>query len=350
MKNNTIITTSLIIFLALTACGQTNETQTIGLSAPLSGPLAIYGQWSVEGAELAIQDLNDQGKQFQLLVEDDQCSPKHAAQTIHSLLPRADGLIVTCSAAVPGAATQTKEVILSPSAVSAVAQSYTNVYSLEQSMAEEMQVLANHIQSKGITSMSILYVTNDLGETYKNEFITAFTKGGTITAIESFGLPDNDYRTQLTKIKDSNSQGLLIIMGGPKTATIVKQIDELQLDMDLFGTTVIEAQPLITIAGALAEGIEYAYPYKPTSHTFTSQYTAVYQRPPERMAAFTYDAVIAWAYVLEECKSDTACQHRVLNNLALEGAAGSIEFNKDGDAIRETIIKTVKNGKFELLK
>lgn len=83
---------SLIALLALAACSRTVDVK-IGVAAPMSGPLAQMGKDIAQGAEVAVQELNQEhfmihGKRahFSLVVEDDKASPDEGTAVARRLV------------------------------------------------------------------------------------------------------------------------------------------------------------------------------------------------------------------------------------------------------------------------
>src|SRR5687768_6703458 len=70
------------LFSAL-ASAQPPEVVRIGFASPLTGPQAHYGQDNLNGARMAVEELNarkprigDRPARFELIVEDDQADPR----------------------------------------------------------------------------------------------------------------------------------------------------------------------------------------------------------------------------------------------------------------------------------
>src|SRR5687767_13947841 len=73
----------LLCALATLVNAQQAETVKIGFASPLTGPQAHYGQDNLNGARLAIEELNarkprvgSRAARFELLAEDDQADPR----------------------------------------------------------------------------------------------------------------------------------------------------------------------------------------------------------------------------------------------------------------------------------
>jgi len=341
-----------LILICLLLMGCTSENIRIGFSAPLSGPVAAYGDWALKGAQIAVDEINEQGgvngKLLELLVEDDQCSAKQATTTITSLQARGvDQFIVFCSAAVPGAVSMTDSIILSSNSKSNVVMNASNVFNLEVSVNNEMKELAEYI---GEGRIAILHMNNDLGFTYAEEFIKVFK--GTVTIVESFNLWDTDFKVQLTKIKQMKPDAVLIAMTGGGTANILIQAKKLGLNTKYYGTSIAESPQLFN-AGGLEDGLIYPYPFRSgltqKSKAFESKYQAKHGNLPERFATNTYDAVYAMVKLREQC-DDSACMIAKARTLSFEGATGPVIFGPDGQLIKQVYIKQAMNKKFILIE
>ncbi len=331
----------------------------IGISAPLTGPVAQFGEWARRGAELAAEELRKEDKKIEILFQDDACTPSEGTKTAQWFISQGIHTIITaCSAAVPGTMSQATNdmLILTPSPKSDVVKNYSNLFSLEPSIEAEMKFLAEFIQSnKSVKKLAILYVNNDLGVSYKDAFQETWKKReGKITEIETFELVEKDFRTQLVKIRETKPEGLLVIMSGGGLGIILKQAKELGLNTQFFGTSITESSEFIKTAGTLAEGVIYSYTFilrlTSTSKKFQEEYEKKYQELPERMATNTYDAVLIISYLYGLCNENTHCVIEELSRLKnFEGASGILRFDKEGNTVKKIYIKTVRNGKFILL-
>src|SRR3989344_1508268 len=78
---------TIIFLLVLFACAQ-EETIQIGIIAPLTGPAADLGALYVEGAQVAVDDLNAKNfldKPITLVIEDTGSDAKNAVTAMHKL-------------------------------------------------------------------------------------------------------------------------------------------------------------------------------------------------------------------------------------------------------------------------
>ena len=76
--------------LGLSGTAGAGEVIKIGVTQPLTGPVAASGNYVVQGAKIAESFLNDSGgilgKKVQLIVEDNKSNPKEAVATAEKLI------------------------------------------------------------------------------------------------------------------------------------------------------------------------------------------------------------------------------------------------------------------------
>jgi branched-chain amino acid transport system substrate-binding protein len=110
----------------------------IGFPVPLSGPVAVYGQPVLQGAQLAVSEINAKGgllgKELELLVRDSKANADEAVRVSRELIIKdgADFLVGTVtSAEAPAVSTVAKEnkiVFIAPVAESTILTSPQNIH------------------------------------------------------------------------------------------------------------------------------------------------------------------------------------------------------------------------------
>lgn len=364
------ITVAIVALIAVLS-GRTEDFGAIriGVTAPLTGPVSSFGEWSRRGLELAKIEINSKGgiggRKIELIFEDDKCQPKEAAINTNKLL-NIDGVSIIfsiCSAVTPSVVplASSKALVLSPVSFSrtVVADDYDHRFTTQPSIQAEMAVLANHIRyQKKLGIISIMYVNNELGLSYKERFQEAFESlDGGVRATETFNLTDKDFKSQLIKIKRTNSQGLIIIMSGGGLGSIVNQAEDLGLSAQYFGAMIAQSQPFLDIAGKNAEGFDYTYPLKlgetEASTKYRDAYISKYNEEPEIIGTNSYDMVFLVQQILESCfeNRDLECMKKAAYDIEdFDGASGVFSMQGDGMVRKPIYIKTVKNGQFVYLE
>jgi len=194
-----------------------NDQQTIkiGVIGPMSGVLARFGEWTLRGALIGAEEINNSGgiggKKIELITEDDECSGVNAVGIVNKLqdIENVDIIVsfctITSSAIAP--VTKGKSLVLAPTfkLTQLVEADFPHYIAMQPSMIFEVTELFKYIIDNGYKSISILYTTNDFWSAYKDAVVELSNENNIeITTIEEADFLANDFRTQLAKIKSSN--------------------------------------------------------------------------------------------------------------------------------------------------
>jgi branched-chain amino acid transport system substrate-binding protein len=206
----------------------------------------------------------------------------------------------------------------------------------------------------GYKEIAVLYINNEWGVGLKDVFEKEFENlGGKILISEGFEQDAKDFRTQLIKIKAKNPRVIFIPVYYIEAGLILKQAEELGIKAQFLSGDSIEKPEFIEIAGELAKGIIFGAPtYDPESReslikNFVDKYQSKFGREPAVVAAHAYDATNIIALTLEKCEENATCIKDELYKIKdFPGVSGKTSFDKNGDAIKEILLKTVKNGQF----
>jgi len=358
-----IVAMAIIIAIIMPLINVENSGQEvlIGVSVPLSGPVAALGAKAVNGMQIAVDEVNNSGgvnsKRLKLAIEDDKCNADEGTRTVNKLLnmSNAKALVIYCGAVTGAIAPliEGKAITLSLSIrPEPLEGKYSGLFNLAPAPQKEAEIMANHIYSKGIKKVAILYQSDFFGQTYKDKFAKAFTKlGGVITMTGTLdNLAQPDFKTDLIKARNLNSEAIFSSFNAPQYAVILKQAKELGYSPKFFSTWNIESPQLISTAGNLADGIEYTYTFAPGMNTvyekFSQTFLNQFGENPELNAANGHDSILILAQALNICGGDINCMITNVQSIKdYQGASGKITFQNQM-ADKEIFIKTIKAGKF----
>ena len=91
------------------------------------------------------------------------------------------------------------------------------------------------LASKGVNKIALLYINTEFGVGYKDVFNKEYTNtGGEIITIESFNQGDTDFKTQISKIKNSGAKALMLISSQKESPVILTQISQLKLSVPIY--------------------------------------------------------------------------------------------------------------------
>ena len=164
----------------------------------------------------------------------------------------------------------------------------------------------SYMKSHGITKIGVISDTGGFGKDGLAVAQAEASKAGiTIVENQPFNVGDTGMTTQLTKIKGSSAQAILLISSGAEAATVMKNAQQLGIKMPIYGTHGNARVEFIKGAGSASEGFLFAAgkilipeswgtstdEYK-VSKDFVDRYSAAYNgEKPATFAGHAYDAL-----------------------------------------------------------
>ena len=365
MKSHTL----LCIFLVVLATGcmhPQEDAVVIGAVLPLQGMSTIYGQYNMEGMELAIEEVNAaggiNGQQLKIEYEDSQSEPRLAVSALQKLIGKDISLVLASAAssetlAQAPVAEQNQVVLLaSGSAAPKVREAGEYVFRIKVSVDKELEGLMNFIQDDlQAETIHILYAQSDYGEGI-NKFANSIflDLGGSVLGSDGFDIDDTDFSTALLKVQHNNPD--VVVLGGwPRhLGLILKQAEELGIAAQFVAPGGAIGPEILEIAGESANGLLYTFEFDVTSEIketqyFRENYNKKYGRDPELFAAMGYDAVLLIADAAKVCDTNSTCVRDHLYSVqGHQGASGVITFDEKGDILKPVKIFSVSNGKLHV--
>ena len=120
------------------------------------------------------------------------------------------------------------------------------------------EVLADYLVSKKLTRVAWMSVDNAFGDSGRMEFERIAKRLGiSIVMNERFGDKDVDMTTQLTKVKGSDAQALVVWAIPPAASVVTKNAGELGLKIPLFHSHGVANKRFIELAGPAADGVRF---------------------------------------------------------------------------------------------
>lgn len=346
-----------------TKTGKTSEPIKIGFVGPLTGPVARFGEWSLRGAQLAIDIINKnggiKGRSVNLIIEDDECVAKKAIDAVNKL-QNAQGInkiISVCTATSPAIVPITKDhsVVFSPSfkLASLEKDDSLHYFSIQPSIERELDVLVEYIISREYQTVGIIYTLNDFWTSYKNKLVELLEKRNIrVIIIEESSFLNNDFRTQLNKMKKARPNVIFAGLNPGPLSNFMKQKNELGILGDVVGNWNTQNPDFLDATGILADGFVYTYHYENgitnKNIEYIKMYKEKYKEEPEFGSASTYDIIFILKHLIEECGIENIeCAIKKTNQIKnYEGASGLITFLDGGTTLKSIFLKTVKNGQF----
>ncbi|MBN2026393.1 MAG: ABC transporter substrate-binding protein [Actinobacteria bacterium] len=332
-----IVALMMAVTLGLASCGEDGGggdggekvTKKIGLTAPLSGVAAAYGQDIEAGIQMAIEDINADGGiaigdvtyVFELLAADDEATPEPALSNAQRFILEEDIQVIFDPVAT---SIQPLIGINETPGEEFLMMAYTSVPLYTQVINKYMITMpppfASYIapwiglaMGKGWMKLGMLQTTGAYGDLWGSTFESAWTgAGGEVVAkAPASYYTESDFTPYLTTVLAANPD--VIFCGGPSdpTALVIDQARSLGFEG---GFIVIDQAKLDFIADSVdmakLEGcigvlpVEDAYDLWPALEEFNDAYVAEYGGERTTWeSAIAYSGMMILAKAMEEAQS-----------------------------------------------
>ena len=362
----------LALMLAFGAAASA-ESVKVGLIAPLTGEVAVYGNAVKEAVQLYIDDFNaaDHPFDINLIIYDDKGDPTEAMNAYNKLVYQDDIAVllgpVTSSPTFGVAEASVDDGIpaLTPTATHPDVTTYGNNF-FRACFEDPFQggSMAKFASSElKATTAAIIYNNAD---TYSIGLRDAFMKtaeefGLTVTTTEAYGASDIDFRAQLTNIIKTNPDVLFIPYYYNVTYMICSQARELGYTGTFLGVDGTDG--VLAIEGAdvsVFDGMYFANHYSadsdsPVTQAFIKEYTDKYGATPNALAALGYDGAMIVCDALERVNNDgvkidgESSYEAIIEALRateVDGVTGHITFDENNNPIKTLSIIQIKDGAY----
>jgi branched-chain amino acid transport system substrate-binding protein len=356
----------------------------IGAAEALSGPAGQYGQSIKNGFQLAADELNAaggvKGNKIALQFEDEAGKKEQAIDVFKKLIFQDKVLMVfgpTLSNSAQAAdpiAQAAKTVVFG---TSNTADGITSIgdYVFRNSVTEAdvlPETLRVAIKQAKITKVAVLYGNDDV---FTKSGYDAFKKAlenlkVPVTTTETFAKGDVDFKAQLTKIKASGADAVVLSALIAEGAPIMVQARQLGIELPFIGGNGMNSVKIFDLAKDKSDNLWVGSPWALGSQTkenqhFVVAYTQKYKSAPDQFGAQAYDAMNIVAAALGKIKlsgnleADRKALRDALPSVTHTGATGAFKFRqamgKDGkpagyDAQQAAIVSVTKGGKYSIEK
>ena len=361
---------AMVLAIGLAApLARAQDTLKIGVLAPLSGSYEDAGIDIVNGAKLAVEQINASGgvlgKKLELIPQDDACNPDQAAKAATQLA--ATGAVAVdggycSSAALPELRVMHDEripYVLDASAFPELTEhGWPNAFRTIGRTDAQGVLAANLLKSA--LHVKRAAVMND-GTTYAQGLARS-----TVAALKAEGVEvvyDNaispgqqDYRDVVRTVSDLKPDVLYYTGYYTEAAVLARDLRSLNSGIKYFMGNGTADRTLIDKGGPAVEGMIVTTSPLPQflnnarAREFIAAYREAYSREPGPYSVYEYDAVGVTAQAIKDAKSakpdDIAEALHALKRY--KGATGDIAFDRKGDRIKAAFMAvTIRNGRFE---
>ena len=328
----------------------------IGVAEALSGGAAQYGSAIRNGFQLAADELNAaggiNGDKIVLVVEDEQGKKEEAINVFKKLIFQ-DKVLMVFGPTLSNSA----------QAADPVAQAAKTVAFGTSNTADGITSIGDYVFRNSVTEADVLPATiktavakagvKKVAVFYGNDDV--FTKSGydnfkkalddlkiPVTTTETFAKGDVDFKAQLTKIKATNPDAIVLSALLAEGAPIMVQARQIGLNVPIIGGNGMNSTKIFDLAKDKSDGLYVGSPWSASNDTpenakFIKAYTAKYSAAPDQFAAQAYDALYIAAQAIKSIKitgqlpADRTAVRDALPKVKWTGATGAFEFRRAND-------------------
>jgi len=362
MKKTTLFVLCCALALMFMGCsGGGGDAVKIGAVFPLSGPVAFYGSESRDGAQLAIDEVNEAGgllgKKLALLAEDDEGDASKSLNAFTKLTTR-DKVKYIIGSSTSGAtmamtqqAQQNKVILVSPSATN-VDVTKAGDYIFRACFIDPFQGVVGAdfaYETLGARRAAVLY---DAGADYNTGLADEFKKefrliGGEVVADEAYQTGEVDFNAQITRIKAANPDVVYLPNYYSDVSLQAKQLRAQGIAVALVGGDgwdgLIDNAGDEVLNGFWSSGFA-ADTTDPRGVAFVQAYNAKFGKPASQFAALGYDTMMLIINGIKAAGTyDTDAVKDAIAKLDGPYVTGSIRFDADRNPIKGAAILQIVN-------
>lgn len=362
-RKSQLLSLAISAAIGLLAAGPAQADIKIGFNVPLTGFAAADGKSALEGAKLAVAQANAaggiKGEKIELIVYDDQASPKEAVPVATKLVER-DKVVGAVSGSYSGS-TRAAAGIFHAGKVP-----YVVAYAIHPDITRAgnyvFRVSAmGEVQGRGGAKLAstlgkrvtLITMQNDFGQALAAGFKEAAPKFGLqITGEYEYGLKDRQFGAVVSKVKSDNPEVIYasgyFFTAGP----LVSQLRAAGITAPIIGQEGYDSDKFIEIAGAASEGTLVTTSLdrdsdEPATKAFLADYRKATSAGADMVAASSFTAT---SVLIEGLKKSGGKGGEALRS-ALAGATfttpiGKFTFNSLNEVAKDIQVQVVKEKTF----
>ena len=349
------------------------KTVRLGLIGPMTGDNANYGTSTRDGAQIAVDEINEaggvNGYTFVLDTQDSQGDPDSAVSAYGKLMDSGMNVSLGCvlSGEAQGVITAAVEdgiLIVTPTS-SAVAciEGNPNAFRVCFNDAAQGTASADYIADNNLgTKIAVFYQSDidysaGLYETFQAE---AANRGLEIVEEQTFTAGSNtDFSTQINAIRDSGCELVFLPIYAAEAATFLTQAAGKLDGITFFGCDGMDGIQTKVSDTSLIEGLMMLTPFAAdaedaATQSFVEKYVPVHGTEPDQFAADGYDAVYIVKAAMEQCGKTPAdadfneAMVAAMYEITVDGLTGTMTWDDNNEPNKPAKAMVFHDGVAEL--
>ncbi|MGE4276182.1 MAG: ABC transporter substrate-binding protein [Lawsonibacter sp.] len=347
-----------------------SSTYKLGGIGPLTGDAAIYGTAAMNGAQIAVDEINAKGGvQLEFRAEDDVADGETSVNAYNSLLDWGMQVLVgpvTTGAAISVSAKAFEDRVfaLTPSASSTdVINGKDNMFQVCFTDPNQGTGAADYIADNIAGSkVAVIYRNDDAySQGIRDTFVAEAAAKNLEVVYEGTFTKDTatDFSVQLTAAQAAGADTIFLPIYYQPASVILKQANDMGYAPTFFGVDGMDG--ILTMEGfdsSLAEGVMLLTPFSADAQdemtqSFVAEYQKRFNETPNQFAADGYDAVYILYTALEKanCTPDMSAEEiceallPVMPTISVDGLTGAgMTWAATGEVSKAPMAVVIKDG------
>lgn len=346
----------------------------IGGIGPTTGGAAVYGQAVMNGAQIAVDEINAAGGINGMTIEfnfqDDEHDAEKSVNAYNTLKDWGMQVLMgtvtsTPCLAVADKSAQDNMFMLTPSGSAVECVANDNVFRVCFSDPNQGAASAQYIGENGIaTKVAVIYDSSDVYSSgiYETFATEASNQGIEVVAAEAFtGDNKTDFSVQLQKAKEAGAELVFLPIYYTEASLILTQAASMDFAPMFFGCDGLDGILAVeNFDTALAEDVMLLTPFAADAaddltKNFVETYTSSYGDTPNQFAADAYDAIYAIKAAAEQggvtadMDVSTICEamKTAMTEITVDGLTGEgMTWTADGEPNKAPKAVQIKDGAY----
>jgi branched-chain amino acid transport system substrate-binding protein len=365
----------LAIAVALPAHAQNWK---LGVSATLTGPNAVNGLGTVNGLNLALEEINAAGgvagRKIELVVIDDKGTPGDAQNAFDQLIKKDNVLMIFGPTLTPQAEqawvfSNAAKVVSFGTSLTATHLTKIGPYTFRNAVTEDImtpQSIRAAVAKLGVKRVAAIFQDDDsfAQGAYFAATPAIMKEKATLVAREPFTTQSKDFEARIGRIKAKQPDALYVSSRAGDAADILIEAKKQGLNVPVIGNNNFVSRALYESAKDSANNVIFTIPWSAEydskrNQDFMARYEAKNQRKANHFSALGYDALFIVAEALKKVSSTDLATARTelrdaLIGVKYEGVTGKMKFVRNGssgyNADKDVFTHIYRDGKFEYWK
>jgi branched-chain amino acid transport system substrate-binding protein len=342
----------------------------IGLMAESTGPNAEAGVYQINGAKMALEEINQAGgvlgRPLELRIEDNQSSNPGSVLAVSKLTSAKDvsALIGSVRSTQIQAVAPTVQKAALPMVVGGTDYGLTHsgnpwIFRARPNDGYSAKVIADYgVNTLKLKKWALVHATDAFGNGGKNNLTAALKElGVTPVTVQGFTSNSQDFTPIVLAIKQSGADVVSsYITNSTDVGIFAKQLRQLGVNATWVGSPSLSTDTAMKLAGDALHGTysiaDFAIESSPEAQAYAKKYRDKYKLEPDLYSAWSYDAVQILAQAIKKANSAKPDDIRkaIHEIRGYKGAEGTYNFDKNGDGLHGYNIVKNENGKIVFVK